>query len=40
MNALKRANYREMPPLAESDFAGAIRQVSSAKQGDKLLARA
>jgi transitional endoplasmic reticulum ATPase len=40
MNALNRANYREMPLLAEPDFAAAIRQVSGAKQGDKLLARA
>lgn len=39
MNALKRADYREMPPLAESDFAHAIRRFSGPKHGDKLLAQ-
>jgi hypothetical protein len=29
-----------MPLLAEPDFAAAIRQMSGAKQADKLLARA
>jgi transitional endoplasmic reticulum ATPase len=39
MNAFKRGDYREMPPLAEADFAAAIRQLGSPKHGDKLLAR-
>jgi transitional endoplasmic reticulum ATPase len=39
MNALERADYREMPPLAESDFAAAIQELGSPKHGDKLLAR-
>ena len=40
MNALKRGGYREMPPLIESDFSAAIRQLGSSKQRDKLLVEA
>lgn len=39
MNALKRADYREMPPLAESDFAHGIRRFGGSKQGEKVLAQ-
>lgn len=38
MNALKRADYQEMPPLVESDFAAAIRQLGTSKAEDKRLA--
>jgi transitional endoplasmic reticulum ATPase len=40
MDALKRGEYLELPPLAESDFAAAIRHLSGTKQRDKLPARA
>lgn len=40
MNALKRADYRQLPPLIESDFAAAIRQLGVPKQPEKLLVRA
>lgn len=39
MNALKRADYQELPALVEDDFAVAIRQLGTQRQGDKLLAR-
>jgi ATP-dependent 26S proteasome regulatory subunit len=38
MNALKRTNYQEMPPLIEADFTSAIRQLGSAKRGKERLA--
>ena len=38
MNALKRADYEEMPPLAESDFTAAIQQQGSARRGKERLA--
>jgi len=40
MDALRRGEYLKMPPLVESDFAAAIRQLGSTKQRDKLPARA
>lgn len=40
MNALKRADYQEMPPLTEADFVAAIRQLGASKGEDKRLAAA
>jgi transitional endoplasmic reticulum ATPase len=37
MNALKRADYSEMPPLIEADFASAIRQLRSADEQEERL---
>jgi transitional endoplasmic reticulum ATPase len=37
MNALKRADYKEMPPLVEADFASAIRQLRSAGEQEERL---
>ena len=38
MNALKRTNYKEMPPLTEADFASAIHQLGAPKPEGKRLA--
>lgn len=38
MNALKRGDYRQMPPLTEADFAAAIRRLGSARRGKERLA--
>lgn len=38
MNALKRTDYKEMPPLTEADFASAIHQLGAPKPEGKRLA--
>ena len=38
MNALQRADYKEMPPLTEADFASAIHQLGAQKPAAKRVA--